>query len=120
MSFRRQQLNQKAVVWAQSGYDATGEPIVSSGSEVSCRWEDRQDEILGEDATPIAFDATVLLDQDVAVDSLMWLGELANVPDPVTDLHIVVKFNKVPDIKGRKFTRTAHLVKYRDSLPTVE
>lgn len=110
---------QKAVLWTFTGYDGHGEVKVNAAAEVDVRWEEGRREVLDADGNNIAIDATVVVGQDIAVDSIMWLGALADVATPPVSLMQVVTKKSVPDVKGIKFRRTVGLVKYSNKLPTL-
>jgi hypothetical protein len=119
VSVEKLALKQKAVLWAFSTYDANGDPVVSAAEELSVRWEQRKTESIDAQGAPIALNAKADVDQDVTAGSIMWLGELRDLPTSPTDLHEVVDFNKIPDIKGREFKRTATLRKWKGTLPSI-
>lgn len=113
-------LDQKAVLWLKSTYDAAGEQVVSEPIEISVRWEADRREILGPNETPIASTAVVMVDRNIPEGSIMWQGELTSLPDELTEgIHEVVAYSEVPDLKGRNFQRTVILAKYKGELPTV-
>lgn len=110
---------QKAVLWTFAGYDGHGEVKVNAAAEIDVRWEERRSETLDADGNSIAVDATVVLGQEVAVGSILWLGALADVATPPVNLKQVVVCNSVPDVKAREFRRTVGLAKYSNELPTL-
>lgn len=112
---------QDAVLWAFAGYSANGEPKVSSPVDIVVRWEQGFSTSIGADGTPITFDGTVFVDQDVNVHGILLLGTtVANLPSPVTgDLMEVIRRDKIPDIKGRANQRTLDLKRWRKTLPRV-
>jgi hypothetical protein len=113
-------LKQRAVLWATSGKSRYGEPTVASPVEIRVRWEEGLSESIDDSATPIAVNATVDVDRDVAAGSILRLGKLADLPSPVTDgLMEVISFDKTPDIKSRVFQRSVTVRRWRSSLPTV-
>lgn len=102
-------LKQTAVLWTLNGYDRHGEPQRGSATEISARWESAKTAAVGDKAEPIAKPITVYVDRDIEIGSTLWLGELADVPAgtaDLTNLFIVTGFNKMPDIRGRVFTRS--------------
>ena len=112
-------LTDHAVLWAASDVDYYGMDKVSSPVEIRVRWEgsasvsgDPQDTV---QATP----TTVYVDRAVTVGSLMWHGELRDLPDPPTGLFLVVGYDVTPDLKGRNMQRTVTLARYSDLLPEV-
>jgi len=114
-------LNQKAVLWAFSGYDASGEPTVSAAVEVNVRWNDGRSGGSDPLLQSINVDATAVVDREVAVGSVMWLGTLAayNSEDPAPTIMQVVGYKATPDVKGRNYRRTVTLVKLSTELPTI-
>lgn len=111
--------HQKAVLWAATGVDGYGNPIVSAAVEIDVRWEEERRESIDAFGNPIALDASVVVDREIAIDSILWLGELIDLPDPPTDLKKVVSRSAVPDVKGRSFRRKVSLVNFSDELPTI-
>lgn len=112
------ELNQKAVLWAADGYDDHGEPKVDAGVEIDCRWENVTREVAGPGGTPIAIEAEVVVDRDVAIGSRMWLGELDDYASTETKL-FTAAFEKTPDLKGRNYRRVVLLSRASDTLPTL-
>ena len=113
-------LKQRAVLWAFSRRDRNGEPKVSAAVEIAARWEEDLSQSIQADGSPIAINATVDVDRDIAVGSIMWLGELADLPVGVsTGLFEVMGFNKIPDYRGKNFSRSVQIRKWRSSLPTI-
>lgn len=110
---------QDAVLWSAAGHDSYGAFTVSSPVAIKVRWESGQREALDPQGNTIALDSTVVVDRDVVPGSILWLGKLADLPSPVTNLRQVVDFRKTPDIKGREIRRTVRLMKHSDTLPTV-
>lgn len=114
-------LHQKAIIWTVSSFSRTGEKTVSSGTELSVRWEDMKllEKQKGETEQ---FDAVVIVAQDVDPGTLIWEGGTADLPSPlsdITDLYEVKQFSKVKDIKGRAIRRVCGLMRYSDTMPTV-
>lgn len=110
---------QKAVLWTFAGYDGHGDVKVNAAAEIDVRWEERRRETLDANGNSIAIDATVVLGQEIAVGSILWLGALADVATPPVNLKQVVVYNSTPDVKAREFRRTVGLVKYSNELPTL-
>lgn len=112
---------QKAVYYAAgTEYTDTGVLKVVAGAELSVRWEERQSEALDGEGQAIRLDATVVVSQDIAIGSLMWLGALKTLPTTVTDLFKVITFNSTPNIKNTRTRRTVGLQRYSDKLPPIE
>jgi len=120
MSLETFSLNQKAVLWPAGAFDSHGRRTRGDAVEVDCRWENTEDEAVDPQGNVVAVVATADLDRDVDVGSVMWLGNLLDLPDPPTDLKRVVSFSKIPDVKGREYTRRVQLSRLSDTLPTAE
>ena len=109
---------QKAVLWEASGTDDYAGKV-NAAVELDVRWEYTEREVTDAQGNQVAITATVIVDRDVAVGSIMWLGTLAAVPTPKVDLHCVVSFTKTPDIKNREYRRELSLARYNDTLPSI-
>ena len=121
-AFETMDLVHTAVYWEATGVDDYNNPTILSnvGIEIPCRWTEGLAETLDAKGNVIAADASVVVDRELAIGSVMWLGKLVDLPDPPTDLKYI-KFRKATsDIKGRNTRRTVLLMKYSDTLPTVE
>lgn len=113
-------LDQKAALWASRNIsDSHGEPTVSAAVEINARWEKRTFESIMDDATPVAITGVIHVDREIPEGSIMWLGELADVPDPPTKLVSVVSYDEIPDVKSREYQRTVTVRKWKDALPTI-
>ena len=112
----------KVIYWAKSGDDDYGEPTVSTGIELEVRIEEGNAEILDPGGNSIGTDLSLILKQDVLVNSIIWIGTEDDLPDDLTtltDLYTIVGFIKVPDVKGIDYYREAQLKRHSDTLPTV-
>ena len=112
-------LHQKAILWTANGYDDDGEHKVSAAVEVDVRWEEGRQETIDPQGNTIAIDAIVYINQEVAIGGVMWLGELADVPDTPTNLKEVVSYTQIPDIKNRNTLYAVSLMKLSNELPTI-
>jgi hypothetical protein len=113
---------QKAVLWEKTGRDRYNEPTTAAPVEISVRWENRASQQLDPQGNTIRVDATVIVNQDIAIGSVMWEGELLDfigTGSDGTDTQTmeVVTNNVIPDLKNRARLRTVGLVFYRDTLP---
>lgn len=116
--------HQFAVVWAPAGYSSTGDKRVTAGAQLSVRWEDEPGygSKRSDKGSEIEADAVIIVAEDVAVGAIVFEGKTSDLPTPVTGvtgLYEVVKFRKVPDVKGRKYRRICYLKKWSDKLPTI-
>jgi len=119
----------RAVLWPLSGYGEDGEPTVGTPEDVRVAWKYGRSDALAPDGTRIAVDATVAIDQDVAIGSSMWKAPSnlysaveqwsgtgsGGEDDEVMD---VVTFNWAQDVKGRCTSRTVGLKKRMDVPPS--
>lgn len=112
-------LTEKAVYWAASGHNRNGEIRLSDPVEIDVRWEEGQQRSMDAQGTPLNIDAMIYLDTVLTTESIVWRGELDDLPDSPTNLYRVVFYEEVPDIKGVEVQRDAGLQRYGDTLPEV-
>lgn len=111
---------QDAVLWNFVRQDRHGKPVLAAPVAVKVRWTLNDSQVVDATGNTIQSSGSVVMDRSVDNMSVMWLGELKNLPAPPTELHQVIKANTTPDIKNR-FTRYEYtLMRYSDELPTVE
>ena len=116
-------LNQRAVLWPRKGTDLNGQPTVDVAlrREIKVRWNAKSHEVLAADGSTIAADGLVVVKQDVAVGSILWLGALDDIPGtsyvPQSGLMQVIRFNDTKDLKGRFTRRTLSVMRWNDRLP---
>lgn len=112
--------HQKAMLYEGSTqHTSQGRKKVKKGFEIDVRWEQRQSDALNEQGEMIKVDATVVVDRDIAVGSLMWLGAEDDLPSPVTELKEVVSSTKIPNLKGSIFRRVVGVIRYSNDLPPI-
>lgn len=113
--------HQDAVLWAKSDDDRYGAPKVSAGTALRVRWEEKKSEMLDAQGETVAIDAQVVVDRDVTVGGIMWLGKLSSLggASPTSNIYQVAAFDKVPDIDGIYFRRTVGLKRFGDNMPTI-
>lgn len=107
-------LRQIAVYWAPEAADEFGQPGYADPIEVKCRWSDVNQQYLSINGDEAVSNAMVLVDRDLKLKGILWLGVIAdltdeNNPNANEGSHEIQKFNKVPDVSGKKFVRTAVL-----------
>jgi len=114
-------LCQKAVLWAAATtapkHDEKGRPIVAAAVEVNCRWVEVQREGSDAQGNTVAITAEVVVDRDVPLDSIMWLGEKEDLATPPVDLMKVVDRVHTPCVRNRATRRELSLARYSDTLP---
>jgi hypothetical protein len=116
---------QWAVLWNLTRYDAYGKPLVNKvPEEIRVRWDVKQREVLDKNGNTIATDVTVIVAQDIAIGSWMWLGRLVDIPGatgsvPTCDLFYVKTADKTGELKGRlnRVRRQLGLMRATDALP---
>lgn len=112
---------QDATLWAAGTEStSTGRKKVLANTAIKVRWEDREQDALNAVGETIRVDALAVVNRDIAIGSLMWLGKRANWTATTGDLKEVVTFSKVPNLKGTRFRRTVGLVRYSDDLPPIQ
>lgn len=97
---------QKMVYWPQEGFNAFGEYVAGNPEEISVRVE--QDILLQSELSKhtdeVAYEINV--DKDTPIGGLLYFGELTDLElGSSVDVYQISRFNKVPDVKGRKFDR---------------
>lgn len=111
---------QAATLWAKSGDDRYGEPTVTAPVNITVRWVEKRGQVMGKDDTPIRIDGRVVVNLDIEEGSIVRLGLIADLPDPVTGgLMEIVGFDKTADLKARNNRRVCLIRKYKDTLPTI-
>lgn len=121
-------LHDDAVLWTATGrVDAFGRyEVTDEAVDLKCRWVDGQREALTPQGEPLALDATVVVDRDVPVGSIMAKGTLADwglvgtgdVGETGTLMQVKTA-DQARDLKNRFTRRTVGLMIYRGSLPTI-
>lgn len=112
---------QNATLWAAGTEStSTGRKKVLASVAIKVRWEDEEHDVLGAGGETIKAHTLVVVDRDIAIGSLMWLGKRANWTAAVGDLKEVVSFSKVPNIKGTRFRRVVSLIRYSNALPPIQ
>lgn len=112
---------QVAVLWEASGnVTENGVPKVKLPREVEVRFRNKQVRTGDPRGNQITYDASAVTEETYPVDSVLWVGEMADLPDEPTPLYQIKEYGEVPDVKGRETNYTAMLMRYTDTLPTVE
>ncbi len=119
-------LNQRAVLWCVTGTDRYGQPTITDAPiEVPVAWTTQRNEIPSKDGTSVGLGATAIVDRRIAIESLMWLGNLSDWPDGQdprtaadgTEVMVVKSYTETPDLKKRHATRSVGLMRYREQPP---
>ena len=128
---------QKAVLWPYLRRSAEGEPVVGPPVPLMVKWTDQLQNVMDPKGNTITCDATAVVDRDVAIDSIMWLGSLQDLPgalmnqDPGTGfepegvpwasgLMQVKTMGRASDIKNRFTRRTVGMLRFKNQLPVID
>lgn len=114
MSLLTRMLRQKCVYWELDGYGPDGQPTFKPPIEIKCRWEDAHENFVDPQGNDIVSNSIVYTAIDIKPQSMLWLGNLADltsqtVPSDNEGAYAVRKFEKIPDLKAKKFLRIAVL-----------
>lgn len=112
---------QKAVLWAAVAGDNNnyGVQRVSAGIELDVRWEQDDAEVQDPQAGLVKTDTLVIVDRDIPPRSIMWLGALADLPSPPTNLKQVIVSGGAADVKGRFTQYDVRLMSFSNNLPEI-
>ena len=99
--------------------DRYGKAKVNAAVEINVRWEQGINFAQVPETTKQQITATIYVDQQIPLGSILWKGTLANLPASPTGLVQVLDYGGVPDVKGRYVRRLVHVGKYNDTLPEV-
>lgn len=105
---------QKAVYWAPGKNSNFGQPVVNDPVQIDCRWVDVQEEFVDAQGRTVLSKASVMVDRDVQVGGMLWLGELKNltsqtVPTKNTNCFEIRAFANVPNFRATEFLKVATL-----------
>lgn len=115
-------LTQDAVLFPFDGTDIHNEIKRGDPVEIKVRWLTGRSQSLSAQGTPLALDATVIVDRVIENRSLLFLGSLSEwlgtgSEGDDSELMEVVSYKETPDLKGRVERRSVGLVYYRDTPP---
>ena len=119
MAIETSDLHQRAVLWRFDSHDDHGQLRVFSPEEIGVRWVENNREVVSKDGTVVVSTVQAVVEEDIPIDSILWLGELLDLPISPTDLMQVVSKSTVPDLKNRETFRELNLLRYQDTLPTI-
>lgn len=109
---------QEIVLWSFTGYDAYGQPTVAAPVQIVGRWIVQKSESTDPRGNTITLDGTVIVTQDIAIGSHLWLGNLndwygtgSGLSRADELLHEVKTFQTTPDVKGRASRRVAGVMR---------
>lgn len=109
--------HEKAVLWRFAGMDRESKPLVYDPVEIDVRWEETREDVLNPlSGQMVTKSANVVVDQEIALGSIMWLGELADVP-ATGDFRQVIEYKQTPNYDNTLVRRTVGLMRFRNTLP---
>jgi hypothetical protein len=116
----RDHRHQKTVLWSFVTTDKNGQPLVAPPRQLNeTGWMTGIRESIDQSANPIAISATVDVNEEIPIFSIMRLGALTDVPSPPNNLHQVVDIKITPDVKGREIKYTVMLSRWQKPLPRI-
>lgn len=108
-------LKQTAVYWGNPTPDGLGGRTFDDPVEISVRWERKQELIIDQNGEEVTSHAIVYVSQDMELGGYLYLGALADLssstenPQEVDEAREIRRFDKIPDLRGTRFTRAAWL-----------
>lgn len=105
-------LHQAIALWSiTAGNDGYGTPTFAAGVEVACRWEDKEESVTRDDAKDVVSNARIYTLEDIHVEDRVYpMTPGGSVPStPINERWIVLHVEKMPSLKGGKYTRIAYL-----------
>ena len=121
MSIIPRMQKQTCVYWALASgddvsYDDYGQPIVTIAVpvELSCRWEDVNEEFIAPDGTKQLSRSKVYVESDVALGGILMLGTEDDITDAVNikeneGAWEIMAYGKLPNFRATEFLRTVYL-----------
>lgn len=113
---------QRAVLWAKTGVDRQGIPVLAQPIELFVRWESGNRTTRKQIGT---VDIKVLVDRKIVEGSVMWLGKLADLPDPNlvpdfpgVEVYEVIEYQLFPHLNGRGLVQNVLLMRKDSQIPT--
>lgn len=119
MPLETSDLKQTAVLWAATGVDDYGEVELAAYVEIDVRWETGKRETIDAQGNTIAVDSTVVADREVAVGSIMFLGDYDDYTNGTDTVFRVVDYKEIPDVKNRQVRRVLSLMRQSNTLPAL-
>ena len=88
------------------------------------RWNTRRNRALDPQGNTILLDASAVVEREIPVGSIVWLGELAEWSgtgsgDVETELMEVKTYRETPDVRNGEVRRVIGMMKYKGVLPTI-
>lgn len=119
-SLETDDLRQRAVYWEGNGRADDSTWKVKSPVEICCRWLTNIRDPKQATNETLVYDARVYVDRQIPEGSILWEGDLKSLPLLPTPLFQFVGRDKTPDLKGTKVRRCVYLIRYGDTVPTID
>ena len=105
---------QFAVYWAKTGTDRYNKSTYDTSIEIPVRWDDEIKEFQDDEGRTVISSAMVMCDRDLLLGSMLWLGRIDDVTDPLvprnnSGAREVRRFDKIPNLKNTETLRLAYL-----------
>jgi hypothetical protein len=117
---------QKAVLWPYAGVDRYGQIVRGTPREIRVRWETARSSEDEPDGKSLDLRFQVMVGEEIALESLLWLGSLAewygeagSAGDDAGEEEVcrVVSYTEVPTIKNRHKLRSVSLARFQGAPP---
>lgn len=118
---------QDAVLWPFAGsYAADGRPQCNTPVDVQVRWNTIRREATDPQGNTVMLTAEAVVDRVIDPGAVMFLGSYedflgtgsgSGLDD--SELHQVITYQEMTDLRGREMRRTVGLMRFRDATPTV-
>lgn len=110
-------MHQDALLWLITSVNENNEPTFGDPIELKVNWKYTREETVDSRGRPMAIDAEVKVDREIAIGSAMWKGALDDWDDALQDeLMYVATYSETPSIDARHFERMVGLRRYREDL----
>jgi hypothetical protein len=108
----------KCVYWGNPVNNGYGGYTFDEPIEINCRWEATGIVNFQHNGVEVQAKHEVYVDRDVDEEGYLWFGLLEDVdsgliatPIDIEDAEMIVRFDKIPNLRGTKYTRKAFLGK---------
>lgn len=97
--------------------DRESKLVVYDPVQIEVRWEETREDVLNPfSGQMVTKSANVVVDQEIALGSIMWLGLLADIP-ATGDFRQVIEYRETPNISNTLVRRVVGLMRFRNTLP---
>jgi hypothetical protein len=113
-------LFQWAVLWPAlplAATDGQGQQRIGPAVDIPARWS--KGSRLNQAALEQNKTATaeVVVDREIPVGSILWQGQIADLPSPLRNLYQVLENKERWDVKGRNVRRSVVVTSFNETLP---